>query len=144
MYSILKEINSLQNQFNKANLIDGQKITIVRIDPWMAMLSVNKVVYHSHNNSTYAQYEDAVRLIFTPECKRKAYEKTFYNDVIVYNDWLDIPDNLLWDITESNNMVCKKSKYFSCDSAQYDEVLNYFKEKGILPIINTYKAEVKE
>jgi hypothetical protein len=66
-----------------------------------------------------------------------------YNDIIIYDGWLDIPEYLLWDIKEKNGVITRHSKYLSCDSKMYDMILNYFGKQGISPIVNTYKPEYK-
>jgi len=140
MYKLIQNYNGLQNQFRRCGLTEGDKFTLVKIDPWLGGLSVSHGTYHDYLPGNYAQYTDAVKLIFKPEKKRKLYYYWLYNDVIIYRGWLDLPENILWEVTEDKERgwTTKKSKYLSCDHQQYDAALDYFTSIGHKPIINTY------
>lgn len=71
--------------------------------------------------------------------KKGLYQNYYYKDLLVYDGWVDIPETLLYKIEYKNQFSTKQSKYGSFDKKQYDEVLDYFLEKDIQPIINTYK-----
>lgn len=140
MYRILTEPDGMQQQFADANLTGGQRITIIRMGEFGG-INETKAVFKSYENSKYAQYTDTVKLAFRPKDKSKEYYTYLYNNVIIYNGWLDVPENLFWeeDVRTDGSIFMKKSKYASCDSKQYDVILSYFAEHGIKPIINTYK-----
>lgn len=140
MYILLKEVDSIAEQFMNYPFETEQKITIVKINDFGG-LAVQHCKYREFFIGDYAQHKDCVKLVIRPEGKRNDYYLWLYREVIIYDGWLDIPETLLWDISKQNGLVCKKSKYLSCDRAMYDEVLNYFKEKDIRPIINTYKPQ---
>jgi hypothetical protein len=97
------------------------------------------VTFNSVEYTSYAQYDNAVMVTFTPEGKRKQYYNYWHGTMLVYNGWLEFPDSVLNEIETNNNFIIKKSKYTSCDNRQYDEILNYFESKGIKPLVNTYK-----
>ena len=143
MYKLQCELNGVQEQFDRAGLKEGDKITIFKIDPWGLGIAPIHGTYKSHEKTKYAQYEDAVSLRYRPENKRKDRLWNLYNDIIIYDGWLDIPEYLLWDIKEKNGVITRHSKYLSCDSKMYDVILNYFGKQGISPIVNTYKPEYK-
>lgn len=140
MYRILTEPDGMQQQFADANLTGGQRITIIRMGEFGG-INETKAVFKSYENSKYAQYTDTVKMAFRPKDKSKEYYTYLYNNVIIYNGWLDVPENLFWeeDVRTDGSIFMKKSKYASCDSKQYDVILNYFAEHGIKSIINTYK-----
>lgn len=140
MYRILTESDGMQQQFADANLTGGQRITIIRMGEFGG-INETKAVFKSYENSKYAQYTDTVKLAFRPKDKSKEYYTYLYNNVIIYNGWLDVPENLFWeeDVRTDGSIFMKKSKYTSCDSKQYDVILSYFAEQGLKPIINTYK-----
>lgn len=142
MYRILTETDSIQEQFLKANLIQNQKITIVRMNDF-GMVNVIKGYFKSYKNTTYAQYDDAIKLVFRPERKRYDYNIYLYREVLIFDGWVDIPENLFWEEIESNTpgVVCKRTRFRSCDNQQYDVVLRFFAEKEIKPIVNTYKPQ---
>lgn len=138
MYRILTEPDGMQQQFADANLVNGQKITIIRMGAWGGVQNT-KAVFKSCENSKYAQYTDTVKMTFRPNNKREDYCTYLYNDVIIYNGWLDVPQKLFWEDVKTDSVFIQRTKYASCDSKQYDVILNYFAEHGIKPIINTYK-----
>lgn len=139
MYKVLTEVDSIQEQFAIANLEYGQKITMIFMSDFGGMVT-QKVTFKSFSPTTYAQYDNAVRLIVRPEKKRNDYSMTLYKSVIIYNGWIDYPEDLLWEnLSSSNGISCKRSRFMSCDREQYDVIMSYFNEKGFKPIINTYK-----
>lgn len=138
MYKLLIEVDGIQEQFRNAELQVGDKITMYHITDFggiaKSQVTINDIEYTS-----YAQYRNVVKITFTPAGKRTKYYNYFYGDMLVYKGWLSLPDNVLNDISESNGFICKKSKYTSCDRKQYDEIINYFEQQGLKPIINTHK-----
>ena len=138
MYRILTEPDGMQQQFADANLVNGQKITIIRMGAWGGVQNT-KAIFKSCEDSKYAQHTDAVKMTFKPDNKNKDYYTYLYNDVIIYNGWLDVPQKLFWEDVKTDSVFIQRTKYASCDSKQYDVILNYFAEHGIKPMINTYK-----
>lgn len=140
MYRLLTEVDGIQEQFSRAGLMENQKITIVRMNEFGGM-STTRGYYKSYTNTTYAQYDNAVKLVFRPEKKRNDYYIHLYRDVLIFNGWVEIPENLLWEDVKSNTPGCsiRRTKFLSCDKSQYNVILEYFKNNGIEPLINTYK-----
>jgi hypothetical protein len=139
MYKLLKEVDGIQEQFKNADLQQGQKVTLFYITDFGGMaqskITVDKVEY-----TNYAQYDQTVKLTFIPERKRTKYYKHFHGDMLIYNGWLELPEEVLHSIEKTGTgMIITQTKYMSCDKKQYDEILNHFEEKGARPIINTYK-----
>lgn len=143
MYRVLTKIDSLWEQFKVANLQDGQQVTIIHISDFGG-LSCAKVTTRGVEYSSYAQHEEAIRFICKPIHKRSDYYQWFYRDVLIVDGWVDIPENVLFDITETDTYITKKSKFLSCDSGQYDAVSEYLKSQGITPLINTYNPEYRK
>lgn len=140
MYRLLTEVDGIQEQFSRAGLIENQKITIVRMNEFGGM-STTRGYFKSYTNTTYAQYDNAVKLVFRPERKRNDYYIHLYRDVLIFDGWVEIPENLLWEDVKSNTPGCsiRRTKFLSCDKSQYNVILEYFKNNGIEPLINTYK-----
>ncbi|PKR82884.1 LPD29 domain-containing protein [Heyndrickxia camelliae] len=138
MYKILQEVDSIQEQFADADIQQGEKLTLFYISDWGGIIT-NRITFDSVKNEKYAQYDKAIKLTFTPENKRKLHYKHFYSTLLVYKGWLSLPETVLHNIEERDGMRITSSKYHSCDNKQYDEILNYFEEQEIKPIINTYK-----
>lgn len=138
MYKILQEVESIQEQFTDADIKQGEKLTLFYISDWGSIVT-NRITFDSVTNTSYAQYNNAIKLTFTPEKKRKLHYKHFYSTMLVYKGWLNLADNVLNHIEVKNDMTITRSKYHSCDHKQYDEILLHFKQQGIEPIINTYR-----
>lgn len=140
MYRLLTEVDGIQEQFSRAGLMENQKITIVRMNEFGGM-STTRGYYKSYTNTAYAQYDNAVKLVFRPEKKRNDYYIHLYRDVLIFDGWVEIPENLLWEDVKSNTPGCsiRRTKFLSCDKSQYNVILEYFKNNGIKPLINTYK-----
>ena len=140
MYHLLTKADGMQEQFAIANFTENQKITIIRMNEFGG-IGVTRGYFKDYTNTTYAQYDNAVKLVFRPERKRNDYYAYLYRDALIFNDWVEIPENLLWEDIESNTPECsvRKARFLSCDESQYDVILEYFKDNGIKPIINTYK-----
>lgn len=140
MYHLLTKADGMQEQFAIANFTENQKITIIRMNEFGG-IGITRGYFKDYTNTTYAQYDNAVKLVFRSERKRNDYYAYLYRDVLIFNDWVEIPENLLWEDIESNTPECsvRKARFLSCDKSQYDVILEYFKDNGIKPIINTYK-----
>jgi hypothetical protein len=138
MYKLLIEVDGIQEQFKNVNLQQGQKLTLFYISDWGSIVT-SRITLDKVEYSKYAQYDNAVKLTFTPEKKRKLYYKYYYSTLLVYNGWLNLPETVLHDVETSNGMIITKTKCLSCDKKQYDLILEYFVNQGVKPIINTYK-----
>jgi hypothetical protein len=139
MYKLLTEVDGIQDQFKNANLQPGQKVTLFYIGDWGSIIN-SKITLDKVDYTKYAQYNNAVKLTYTPQGKRKQYYNYWYRDILVYNGWLDLPEEVLNTIEQTGSgITLTKSIYMSCDKKQYDEILEYFAAGGIKPIVNTYK-----
>lgn len=139
MYGLYLEMNSIQEQFERANLCQGQRITIVKIGA-LGGVSLTRCVFDSYKKTTYAQYNDAVKIIIKPEHKRKMHYMYIYDDVLIYNGWLpDVPEDYFWDITDNGNgVIIKHGRYSSFDKEQYKIVFDYYKKLlEAAPLIDT-------
>ncbi|MDT0160320.1 LPD29 domain-containing protein [Bacillus sp. AG4(2022)] len=138
MYKLLTEVDGIQDQFERAEIQQGDKVTLFYISDWGSIVT-NRITFDSVENAKYAQYDNAVKLTFKPEKKRNLHYKYFYSTVLVYKGWHTLPTSVLHEQEETKGFLVTKSKYHSCDNRQYDEILNHFEQQEILPIVNTYK-----
>lgn len=141
MYKVLTEVDGIQDQFKNANLQQGQKITIFHISDF-GSVTTNRAIFDEVQYTSYAQYDNAVKVIYTPQHKKNKYYNYYHDEMLVYNGWLELPEDILNTVTETGTgITITQTKYLSYDKQQYDEILNYFKEQGLKPIINTYKPD---
>lgn len=139
MYKLLMEVDGIQDQFKNADLQQGQKLTLIYISDWGSIVT-KRIILDSVEYKSYAQYDKAVKLTFKPKNKRKLHYNYWYGDILVYNSWLELPEEVLHTIEKTGTgMTITSTKYMSCDKRQYDDILEYFGTNGIKPIVNTYK-----
>ena len=138
LYRLLNEPIQIRRQFDRAGFIAGQNLTIFQISSF-GMFTTTKAKFDHYEYATYAQYDNAVKMVMSLPRKRGLYKMYFYNEVIIVDGWQDIPRELFFERIESvNGVVCEKSKFTSCDKAHYEVVLEYFKKQGIEPLVNTF------
>lgn len=139
LYKLLMEVEGIQEQFEQAFLKKGEKYTLCYISDLGSFIT-QQFTFDSFESTEYAQYENAVKLVFKPQNKRKLYYTHFYSDLLIFKGWHELPENVLNNVKESKGFLTISSKYHSCDKQQFDEVLDYFKKQDIEPIINTYRT----
>ena len=92
-----------QKKILDANLKPGEKYTLVYFSDFGQPVSA-KIKLHNVELSTYAQYNDVVKMIFTPYKKRTAYSKYFYNcELMIYAGWVDIEKNVFTNTVKKEN-----------------------------------------
>lgn len=138
LYDICENPIPAENQFANASLNSGDKFTLIKFSEFGSL-----VTYHGKfigwEVKKWAQYDNNICLSFVPENKRGVYCLNLYNEFILIPGYVEIPEDLLWETIHFNGMVCRKSRYLSCDRKQLDSVLDYFVANGMEPVINTYK-----
>lgn len=129
LYKCIKECDSITSQFISANIKTNTKLTIIKL---------SMIGGCSSSHITYKDFQilnNNVKIKCNIKGKRGLYEMTLNNDsILIYNEWLDI-NNLLWTATESGLIT----KYASYDSQCLEDIITHYEDKGIMPIINTYK-----
>lgn len=138
MYKLLIEVDGIQEQFKNADLKQGQKVTLFYIGG-MGGLITSHIIIDKVENSSYAQYDKAVKITFKQPRKHGLYYNHFYSEMLVYDGWQDIPKNVLYDIKEQNGFIVTSGKYSSCDKKAYDAIIEHLQEQNIKPLVNTYK-----
>ncbi|WP_339181684.1 LPD29 domain-containing protein [Bacillus sp. FSL R5-0560] len=142
LYRILQEVDSIQEQFKNAELEKGEKYTLFYISD-LGSLITERITYDSYRPTKYAQYDNAVKLTYRPENKRKLYYRHFYSELLIFKGWHSLPETVLNNVElKPDGMKIIHSKYHSCDKRQFDEVLGYLNKKSFKPIINTYKPNL--
>lgn len=144
MYAVLTKLNSLPWQFKDAHLQENQKITIVRMSDFGGVF-VNYGWFKSFEIGKYAQYDEAVKLIFNPRNKNGSYYSWLKNEtVLIYDGWHENLEDLLWETLKSDGTATvRRTKCLSCDPEQFEIIMNHLKEKSILPLINTYDPNIR-
>ena len=120
------------NLVNEA-LKEGQKITIVSTTEFGG-LYVLQTVYHSCKPAFHYQNcpddKIGVTIIHKPKRKKTYYQtKIDYNaDFIIYNGWVNINTDILYDIERKNGYEIKHSKYTCFDVRNFEDIFHHYGE----------------
>lgn len=135
LYRVLSEVDTVVDQFSEARLKQGDKLTIVR-----GSMIGGASISHIRLDKAYAQSDDNVRVVMNVKGKRGLYATNIHDkDVIIYKGWIDVPANILYEDTGNGNFTGVATRYGSFDKAALRDIIGYFQEKNILPIINTFE-----
>ena len=110
-----KYAGPLQRAFYRAKLIPGEHYTLVYLGELGFPVNI-RMTFHSAKLDTYAQYDDAVNLVFTPYKKRQARRLYLYNrSFLLYAGWRELDKEATFNVSKSNGLVTMASKYGSFD-----------------------------
>lgn len=145
LYRILNDSYSTKEQFENAGFTIGQKLTMIRMQDFGGM-SVRHVQFKGFQVGNYAQYKNVVAFTFRSENRRKDESIWLTGNVMIYDGWMNVPEDLLWETFISpTGLVCKKSRFLSCDPNQYAAIMEHFaSSNNCKPLINTYKPEFRD
>ena len=139
LYKVLKEVDTIQDQFNESGLSKGDKLTIVR-GSMIGGASISHIILEGFTMEEYAQYKDNVKMTMNVKGKKGLYSTNVHDkDIVIYKGWIDIPTSVLYEDTSNGNFNGMATKYGSYDTKALDAIINYLSNKNILPTINTYK-----
>ena len=139
MYRLLEEPEHIRDQFDRANLVEGQKITVVRFDDILGGVRAGQVTFKRYEYTDWGGKE-GIKLIVTVPHKRGEYYQILNSECLVIDGWVEIPRELFWEeVPSTNGFKCEKTRFLSFDRKQLEVTMDYFKSIGIKPIVNTYK-----
>ncbi|WP_195515377.1 LPD29 domain-containing protein [Paraclostridium bifermentans] len=139
LYKVLKEVDTIQDQFNESGLSKGDKLTIVR-GSMIGGASISHIILEGFTMEEYAQYKDNVKMTMHVKGKKGLYSTNVHGkDIVIYKGWIDIPTSVLYEDTSNENFNGMATKYGSYDEKAISDIMSYLQEKNILPIINTFK-----
>ena len=123
------------NLVNEA-LKEGQKITIVSTNSFGG-LYVIQTVYNSCKPALHYQNcpddKIGVTIVHKPKRKRSFFKTTIdYNaDMIIYDGWVDINTDVLYNIERKDGVTIKHSKYTYFDVRNFEEIIKHY-GKGVV------------
>lgn len=139
LYKVLKEVDTIQDQFNESGLNKGDKLTIIR-GSMIGGASISHITLEGFTMEEYAQYKDNVKMTMNVKGKKGLYSTNVHGkDIVIYKGWIDIPTSVLYEDTSNKNFNGVATKYGSYDERAISDIMSYLQEKNILPIINTFK-----
>ena len=138
MYKALKENDNIRDQFIDNKFTAGEKLTIIR-ESAIGGASTSHIIFN-----TYEEVEEynkkAIKMTLGIKNKKGLYSTIIENDkVLIYRNWIDIPQSVLYEDTSSDQVTGSITKFGSYDTRALDAIINYLSNKNIFPAINTYK-----
>lgn len=114
------------NQFSDLlNLETGKRYTVIVENDMGFGVKAVQFTFHSSKLGRFAQYENAVEVIFTSKKKRNLHSIKFYGkkDFALFEGWVDVNTNPFSAPEDQGIMVVKRMKYSSCDSRFMDDAI---------------------
>ncbi|WP_297994178.1 LPD29 domain-containing protein [uncultured Clostridium sp.] len=138
MYRVLKENDTIIDQFIDNKFTVGEKLTIVK-ESVICGVSISHIIFNNYEE--IEEYnKKSIKMTLGIKNKRGLYNTTIEKDkVLIYRNWIDIPTSVLYEDTSNDFIMSSITKYGSYDTKALDSIINYLSEKNILPTINTYK-----
>lgn len=134
LYKRMRERSTVQEQLTRANVPQGQKVTIIK-ENGMGYLSTTHATWDSWEPCRYAQYDKAAKLIMKPYRKHGLYSMTVHDGpaILIADGFVNVPDSVLWEDVPCNTpgAAMRKSRFMSCDPAAFRAVRDYIKSQGV-------------
>ncbi len=114
----------LQAAFFRAGLKRGGRYTLIMLGDFGFPCAV-PFTFDSAKCSTYAQYNDVVRMVFTPAKMRRARAIVLHNrSFLLYDGWRELPEEAVYNIGRipERGIVTKSGKYASFDERYMDDI----------------------
>lgn len=128
--AITKYYNATALPFQKAIMGSGiqanEKYTLVYVDDFGFPVA-HKIKLKDFYICEYAQYKDAVKIIYRGKGQRTDREMTLYNkSIAIYKGWKDIPESITYETVRDNGFtVMRKSRYASFDARYFADCVQY-------------------
>ena len=104
----------MNTRTNEMHEFNGDKVTLVYQGEFGFAYNVVQARLHAHGTGPYAQYNSAVKVIFTPKGKRKKLQmiQHYMPNLVILKDWveMDVPD--MWGETtvRPNGIVVRTAR----------------------------------
>ena len=117
----------LQKTILSSNMEEGKRYTLVYMNEFGFPVA-DKITFMSVTPCQYAQYTDAVKMVFKRARKRNAIAKYFYNcSIAIYEGWHDLQKEDTYNKTrETAEVTCYMSKYTCFDSRFFSDAVEKF------------------
>ena len=136
-----KPFNTIHETFEAANLKKEGRYTIFTISDF-GFPAAMQITLKEITNTRYAQYDDAVRLVFVLKGKRKLFQKYFYStSFIICEGWVNVDNSKSTElVSKDSTCTVTRSKYCSFDSRYIDDAEQYL--DNIIAIYKNYQRGV--
>lgn len=112
----------LQAAFYRAGMKKDMRYTLVMLNDFGFPVAL-RLTFTSATLTTYAQYPDAVSMIFTPVKKRLSRYMYLYNhSFLIYSGWRELKDSIAYNASQDGSTVTRMSKYACFDERFIDDI----------------------
>lgn len=114
------------NQFSDLlGLENGKRYTVIVENSMGFGVSAVQFTFHSAKVVSFAQYENAVEIIFTPKKKRNLHSIKFYGkkDFALFEGWVEVNTDPFGPPEDQGILISRKMRYSSCDSRFMDDAI---------------------
>ena len=131
----------LQKAVLDAKMESGKKYTLLYYNEFGFPVA-DQIVFERASITQYAQYKDAVKLVFKRPRAKSSVEVYFYNCTIaVYEGWRVLSDEDTHVVLSDNdNATVKRSKYRCFDPAYFSDTVKKFGE----PLMKHNNTSIRE
>jgi len=114
----------LQSRVINAHLEPGKRYTLVMLGNMLGVPCALRFTFEKYRLTTFAQYDDAILLIFKQQGGRVLKQLCLYDhSFAIYEGWRDLPDDLIFNVEKRpNGIVSKAAKYVSFDERYMDDI----------------------
>lgn len=138
---VKKYAGPVQNAFIDAGMKPGGRYTIFRMSEF-GFPAAQKITFESMELTTYAQYGDAVALIYKGARKKHSSKCMFYGgSFAICEGWQDLPENFGLNVLHSTPEVTTSISKYHCFDARFFEDIKQV-AKNVLVIYENYKKGV--
>ena len=134
---------TIEKQAENADLKPGEAFTMLAVNGWLCMAQTTRGRLVDFQPTKYAQYDDAAKITFIPNGKRKpAFEHIHAGQaVVIYRGTLPfIPDSILYTDMTSNagtGATLRRVNYAGSDASEFIiKAIEYYKTLGFEPVID--------
>lgn len=112
----------LQNAFYKAGMKTGGRYSLAFLGEFGFPVCLN-ITLHSYRLEAWAQYDDAVTIIYTPAGKRKDRALRLYNrSFLAYDGWRTLDSSATFDVADRGGVTAMMSRYACFDERYMEDI----------------------
>ena len=115
-----------QKAFMECGMQENGKYTLVYVDDFGFPVA-HKITLKGFYICEYAQYKDAVKIIYRGKGQRTDREMTLYNkSIAIYKGWKDIPESITYEtVKDDGYTIIRKSRYTGFDARYFTDCVQY-------------------
>ncbi len=127
-----KYLGAVQKSVYNAGMELGKKYTIAMLNDFGFPITI-QIIPTSIEYTAYAQYDDAVHLVFKMKGRRKLFGKYLYNQSFaIFEGWQELPKDAWCNTTAENGVEIRTSKYYGFSHQYFEDMVQALKNPLII------------